>query len=115
MKGIGAQDAATADLQTALASQIMACWNPPVGAPNADDLVVDFDLFLNRDGSVARPPQLTGDSPAQVARSSYTRAAAEAARRAIYTCAPYKLPANRYNDWQEINPFHFDPRQMMGQ
>jgi hypothetical protein len=115
IKGFGAQDAATADLQTALASQIMACWSPPVGAPNANDLVVDFDLFLNQDGSVAQPPQLTGNSPADVARNPYTRAAAEAARRAIYTCAPYKLPANRYGDWQEINPFHFDPRQMMGQ
>jgi outer membrane biosynthesis protein TonB len=115
MKGIGAQDAATADLQTALASQIMACWSPPVGAPNANDLVVDFDLFLNPDGSVARPPQLTGDSAYEVAHNPFTRAAAEAARRAIFTCAPYKLPANRYNDWREINPFHFDPRQMMGQ
>lgn len=115
MKGFGAQDAATADLQTALASQIMACWSPPVGAPNANDLVVDFDLFLRQDGSVARPPQLTGNSPSDVARNPYTRAAAEAARRAIYTCAPYKLPASRYNDWQEINPFHFDPRMMMGQ
>lgn len=115
IKGFGAQDAATADLQTALASQIMACWSPPVGAPNANDLVVDFDLFLNQDGSVAQPPQLTGNSPSDVVRNPYTRAAAEAARRAIYTCAPYKLPANRYGDWQEINPFHFDPRQMMGQ
>ncbi len=115
MKGIGAQDAATADLKSALASQIFACWNPPVGAPRASDLIVDFDLFLNRDGSVARTPQLTGDSAADVGRNPYRRAAADAAKRAIYTCAPYKLPGNRYNDWQEINPFHFDPAQMMGQ
>jgi len=115
VKGIGAQDAMTADLQTALSSQIMQCWSPPVGAPNANDLVVDFDLFLNQDGSVARPPQLTGNSASEAAHNPFTRAAAEAARRAIYTCAPYKLPANRYNIWQEINPFHFDPRQMMGQ
>ncbi|HEY1708890.1 MAG TPA: hypothetical protein VGG10_11550 [Rhizomicrobium sp.] len=114
-RGFGEQSADTADLSTALASQIMACWSPPVGAPNGADLVVDFDLFLNQDGSVARPPQLVGNSASDVARSPYTRAAAEAARRAIYTCAPYKLPANRYSDWQEINPFHFDPRQMMGQ
>jgi hypothetical protein len=72
-------------------------------------------LFLNPDGSVARPPQLVGDSAANAAGNPYTRAAAEAARRAIYECAPYKLPANRYDQWKEINPFHFDPRQMMGQ
>jgi hypothetical protein len=86
-----------------------------VGAPNAEDLIVDFDLLLNPDGSVARPPQLTGDSASAAASNPYTRAAAEAARRAIFECAPYKLPADRYSQWREINPFHFDPRQMMGQ
>jgi hypothetical protein len=112
-KGIGAQDAATAALETALASQIYACYSPPIGAPRAEDLIVDFDLYLNRDGSVARPPQLTGDSQAAAARNPYTRAGAEAARRAIYTCAPYRLPANRFSDWQE-NEVHFDPHALMG-
>ena len=30
------------------------------------------------------------------------------------TCQPYKLPADRYNQWREIDPLHFDPRQMLG-
>lgn len=115
VKGFGAQDQMTADLQSALASQIKPCWSPPVGAPNAQDLVVDFDLLLNRDGSIAQAPQLVGNSAAAAASNPYTRAAAEAARRAIYTCAPYKLPPERYSQWSEINPFHFDPRVMMGQ
>ena len=114
-RGMGAETAMTMDLVDALRNQIAQCWSPPVGAPNASDLVVDFDLFLNPDGSVAQPPQLTGGSQARAAVNPYTRAAAEAARRAIYECAPYKLPANRYAQWREINPFHFDPRQMMGQ
>jgi hypothetical protein len=25
------------------------------------------------------------------------------------------LPPDRYSDWSEINPFHFDPRKMMNQ
>jgi hypothetical protein len=50
-----------------------------------------------------------------IAGNSYTRAASEAARRAIYQCQPYRLPADRYNQWREINPLRFDPRQMMGQ
>ncbi|HUJ03818.1 MAG TPA: hypothetical protein VLW75_09295 [Rhizomicrobium sp.] len=115
VKGFGAQDAMTADLQDALRSQIAQCWSPPVGAPRAQDLIVDFDLFLNPDGSVAQPPQLTGDSVSAAASNPYTRAAADAAKRAIYECAPYKLPSDRYSQWREINPFHFDPRQMMGQ
>ena len=108
-------NAMTADIETALRSQIQPCWSPPVGAPRPDELVVDFDLLLNPDGSVAQPPQLTADSAARAARDPYTRAAAEAARRAIYSCAPYKLPADKFAVWHEISPFHFDPRQMMGQ
>jgi hypothetical protein len=115
IRGVGAMDAMTADLQSSLSSQIKACWSPPTGAPNAQDLVVDFDLFLKPDGSIAQPPQLVGNSASAVASNPYARAAAEAARRAIYTCAPYKLPADRYSQWSEINPFHFDPRAMMGQ
>ena len=108
--GVGAESAMTMDLADALLNQIEQCWSPPVGAPNAAALVVEFEVFLNPDGSVARPPQLTGQSGSD----SYIRAAAEAARRAIYTCAPYKLPANRYSQWRDIT-MTFDPRKMMGQ
>jgi outer membrane biosynthesis protein TonB len=110
VKGFGAQTAMTADLVTSLRNQIASCWSPPVGAPQAADLVVDFDVVLKQDGSVAQASSDALNSP-----NSYTRAAASAAQRAIYTCSPYKLPADRYNQWSEINPFHFDPRQMMGQ
>jgi hypothetical protein len=114
IEGAGNQALATADLVSALQSQIYKCWNPPVGAPNANDLVVDFDLQLNADGTVMGRPQLTASSAAALG-NPYTRAAADAANRAIYQCAPYKLPAARYSEWKEINPFRFDPRQMMGQ
>jgi outer membrane biosynthesis protein TonB len=112
IKGFGAQNAMTADLVDSLRSQIERCWSPPVGAPNATELVVDFDLFLNPDGTVAQPPQLIGS---YAAPGTFRRAAQDAAMRAIYECAPYKLPVGRYSEWREINPFHFDPRQMMGQ
>ncbi len=110
VRGVGAQNAMTADLQDALRSQIERCWSPPVGAPHPERLVVSFDLFLNPDGSVAQPPQSLDNSD-----DPYFRAAKEAAVRAIYTCAPYKLPGERYAQWKEIKPFIFDPRQMLGQ
>jgi hypothetical protein len=114
IQGQGNQSLATADLADALKSQIYKCWNPPVGAPNADDLVVDFDVQLNPDGTVANRPQLSGNTAAAMG-NPYTRAAAEAASRAIYQCAPYNLPAKRYSEWHEINPLRFDPRDMMNQ
>lgn len=112
IKGFGAQDAMTADLRTMLQSEIYKCWNPPVGSPQPDKLIVQYRLFLNRDGSIGQAPKLVGTGLPQ--NNPYMRAAIEAARRAIYVCAPYKLPANRYNQWQDVL-FNFDPREMLGQ
>ena len=91
VQGIGAANAMTADLADALKSQIYQCWSPPVGAPNANDLVVDFDLTLNPDGTSRRAPH--SDCAGTCRGNPYTRAAAEAARRAIFQCQPYNLPA----------------------
>jgi hypothetical protein len=110
VQGIGQANAMTADLADALKSQIYQCWSPPVGAPNASDLVVDFDLVLNPDGTPSRAA-----SDALSSGNPYTRAAAEAARRAIFQCQPYRLPQDRYSQWREISPLRFDPRQMMNQ
>jgi hypothetical protein len=112
IQGIGAANAMTADLADALKSQIYQCWSPPIGAPNANDLVVDFDLRLNPDGTVAsaNSAALSNANP-----NPYNRAAASAGEAAIFKCQPYKLPADRYSQWSEINPLRFDPRQMMNQ
>jgi hypothetical protein len=114
IQGIGAGNLMTADIADALKSQIYRCWSPPTGAPDARDLVVDFDLSLNPDGTVGQL-QMTPGTAAQAAGSGYTRAASEAASRAIYQCQPYRLPPDRYNLWRQINPLRFDPRQMMEQ
>jgi hypothetical protein len=112
--GVGTGNLMTADIADALRGQIYKCWSPPTGAPDPRDVIVDYDLFLNPDGSVGRL-QMTPGTAMAAAGNPYTRAAAEAASRAIYTCAPYRLPPDRYSQWREINPLHFDPRQMMGQ
>ena len=114
VQGIGSGNAMTANIADALKSQIYRCWSPPTGAPDARALVVDYALRLNRDGTVATL-QLTPGTQMMAASNAYTRAAAEAASRAIYQCQPYRLPADRYNVWREINPLRFDPRQMMEQ
>ncbi len=111
-KGAGAMNAMTADLVDALKNQIAQCWSPPVGAPHPEQLIPSFRLSLNPDGSVSQTPQLTADSAAQAASDPFMRAAAEAARRAIVTCQPYKLPADKYSAWRDIT-IDFDPRKMV--
>ena len=110
-KGFGAQNAMTADLRAMLQSMIYKCWSPPVGALRSDDLVVTFEVTLNPDGTVASAasPSTSRDNP-----NAYNYAAGTAAERAIYTCQPYKLPADEYIQWRDVK-LRFDPRDMMGQ
>lgn len=114
IQGVGAQTGMTADLASILQSEIYRCWSPPVGSPHPERLIVRYELFLNRDGSVAQPPQLTAESASAAASDPYMAAAAGAARRAIYTCAPYRLPPDRYPQWRNVI-FTFDPRALAGQ
>jgi outer membrane biosynthesis protein TonB len=114
VKGVGAMNAMTADLVDALKNQIAQCWSPPVGAPNPEQLIPTFRVFLNPDGSVSQAPQLSAASQARAASNPYMRAAADAARRAIMTCQPYKLPGDKYNTWRDVT-IDFDPRQMIQQ
>jgi outer membrane biosynthesis protein TonB len=135
-RGAGAETAMTADLAALLFSKIKRCWHPTVGAPNAAEIIVQYEVFLNPDGSVAREPQLDASSEAAANRATeqfgqsstdgyviapnlsrsdaFKAAAAIAAKQAIYDCAPYKLPADQYAQWRDF-VFTFDPTQMMGQ
>jgi hypothetical protein len=113
-KGIGAQNALTVDLKDALLSQMRACWNVPVGAPNPEQLIVQVRVFLSQDGSLARPPELEPATRAAAASNPYIRTAAEAALRAVNVCEPYQhLPSDRYESWREIVMI-FDPSKMIG-
>jgi len=90
----------------ALRAQIQACWNPPAGVLDADQLIVKVQLLLNRDGSVQAEPVVTN-------RSSHPQfqLAAESATRAIRRCQPYKLPIAKYEVWRDVE-VTFDPRDM---
>lgn len=105
----GPSNASTASLMAILHSQIVACWSPPAAAPRPDQYAVDFVLRLNPNGTIAQPPQFADAVVRAAPHDPAVRAAADAARRALYACAPYKLPGDLYAEWREINPFHFDP------
>jgi outer membrane biosynthesis protein TonB len=90
--------------------QIEQCWNPPLGAKDAADLVIHVRVTLNADGSLRQPPEIT-DRPRS---DSFWQAAAESVRRAILRCTPIKnLPPGKYERWRDIE-FTFNPKDMVG-
>ncbi|MBO6543811.1 MAG: hypothetical protein JJ939_12740 [Alphaproteobacteria bacterium] len=96
----------------AFKAQMRRCWSVPAGAANAASLIVQIKVFLRPDGSLAQPPVLR--DPSRIATGdTYYRAAAESALRAIRRCAPFRMPADKYSSWQEID-LNFDPREMLG-
>ncbi len=97
-----------ARLLAMLKQQLSACWNPPVGVREARDLAVRVRFSLNRDGSLSGEPVVAnrGSNP-------MFQVAAETALRAVRSCQPLRLPAAKYEFWQEVE-VNFDPAEMFG-
>lgn len=93
----------------ALKQQVQKCWNVPTGAVDAENLAITLEVRLNRDGSLMEQPRVVNRLT-----SDFHRIAAESAKRAVLLCAPYKLPAEKYERWREIT-MNFDPKEMFGQ
>ena len=92
----------------ALRSQVAQCWSPPVGAIGAETLAVKVKFGLDRSGQVSASPEVMNGSS-----NPAFRAAASSAVRAVMRCAPYSLPAEKYDAWQEVI-INFDPRELIG-
>ena len=90
-----------------LRSQVSRCWNPPVGAADAESMVVSIRLRLDPSGALDGNPEVVSGRGASMAE----RAAADAARRAVMRCAPFNAPADKYEAWADVQ-FNFDPRDM---
>jgi len=109
IQGAGAGNQMTADLIDLLSSQVRRCFSPLQGVPDnqQNELFVEFDMQLTQDGRViqADSPSTSPSNP-----SRYNLATALAARRAIYACAPYRLPPDRYQAWRDVH-FRFDGRE----
>ena len=92
IRKIGKGTAMTMSVVHYLRNQIAQCWRP---TPNLRPQTVVFDLFLDGSGAIERPPHLVQPT----GQTSDAIAAAESIRQAIYTCAPYRLPADRRPQW----------------
>lgn len=104
-------DRLTISQEDALRRQISGCWNMPIGARNAEDLIVEVLIEVNEDRTV-RSAQVVNQS--RMSSDPYFRAAAEAAMRALRhpKCTPLLLPEGQYEQWKTVR-FNFDPRDML--
>jgi colicin import membrane protein len=96
----------TADELDALRSKLAQCWNPPLGWTDPSQVRVVLMINLNQDGSVAGDPQVV-----EAPQGQYSDTAPESALRAVRRCAPYILPADKYDAWKQVK-VTFDPKDM---
>ncbi len=97
--------------EDALRRQISQCWNMPIGARDAQNLIVEIAIDVNPDRTVQRAEVV---DQSRMVTDSFFRAAAEAGLRALKNpkCSPLELPADKYDEWKHID-FTFDPRDML--
>lgn len=108
---LGAQKATGGTLSAsemdALRGQISRCWSPPAGAAEAGSFRVSISMQLDQSGELTGMPKIVSGGGSSMAE----RAASDAAVRAVRRCAPYNLPAEKYDTWAEVT-VNFDPSQM---
>jgi hypothetical protein len=80
-----------------LRAQIQSCWVIPVGWTDPNQVAVTVRFKLNQDGTVNGMPEVI-EYPA----GQYGQVSADNAIRAILRCGPYTLPAEKFDQWSEV-------------
>lgn len=80
-----------------LVTQIKGCWNL-LPSDIGSGLNVRLMVSLNQDGSVNGMPQVVSADA-----SPAGGAVARAAQRAVMACGPYRLSADAYDEWRQID------------
>jgi len=115
-EAIGAGDRLTVTEIDKMRAAVARCWNASaiLGAPNPEALVVEIDIDLNRDGSLAGTPRVVNATAIALSGNRFWKVAEQNAVRAVQACQPYDFfdPA-RYQDWKAFT-LNFDPSIMAG-
>jgi hypothetical protein len=91
----------------ALRGQIQRCWSIIPGMADGADVRVRVAMRLSRDGAIEGQPSVSASGGTDAAQ----RALSGGALRAVMRCAPYSLPAEKYETWADV-VVNFDPSQM---
>ena len=96
----------------ALRYQLANCWNIPIGAMDAENLVVEILATVGPD-RIVRTTEIV--DKARYNSDPFYRTAAESARRALLNpkCSPLALPEDKYDLWKTMR-IRFNPKEMFG-
>lgn len=107
---VGAGDGLTATEQDAIRAQMRGCWRMPIDMVAPEKLIIKVHVTFAADGAVIGRPSVVSPSN-YMSSDAPTRAAAEAALRAVRLCNPLHVdPARRAGGEMTLN---FDPREMI--
>ena len=93
----------------ALYRQITRNWNPPVGAEDIKDVVVQLRIVVGPDRRVR---QIIYQDRARMERDPTFRAVAESAYRAVERSSPLQLPPDKYSLWRDL-VLNFSPQDLI--
>ena len=94
----------------AIKSQIIPCWNAPLGAKDIGSLVVNIGVAYRQDGTADKVFLASGQQSRYSSDSAF-RAAADSAMRAVRNCSLKNMQANSYQSWKEVI-IQFDPTNL---
>jgi hypothetical protein len=97
------------DFTAPFRERVSSCSALPAGIETGEQISVTLRVFLNRDGTLAAPPQ-----PAGPIASSKEQALVQSAINALQKCQPYTmLPAEKYKQWKTLDLVFF-PLNFLG-
>jgi colicin import membrane protein len=86
-------------------SQVKNCWKRPKRGSESPNFEAAFIVWLNRDGSFARPPV-----PESQTIPDSSKAYQQAGLEALVKCQPYNLPIEFYDEWKHFVPVFTEPK-----
>ena len=108
--GVGAGDGLTATEEDAIRAQMRGCWRMPIDMVAPEKLIVKVRVTFQANGALVGQPEVASPANYRSADPS-TRAAAEAALRAVRLCNPLHVDPNRRAGGEMT--LNFDPREMI--
>ena len=97
---------AMGSLAALLQLQVQPCYSPPAVDAAAASITTVIDLNMNRDGSVASAV-VREQSGIKLQNRAFASQMADAARRAVLRCSPFKLPPELYEGGWDTFAFRF--------